>query len=213
MTKQPLKRGKTPKNIYDQRFEELEFDGIWHEVFGMPEPFGFWQIYGSEKHGKTWMALLTAKYLSDFAKVMYVSAEEGTSRDFVNACERAGIDHKDRIHFYDYLGIDEIEAHLRKKHAPRFLFIDNTTMYEDELTKAYIRYLLKTYRKTLWIWLSHEERNEPYPAIARLISKLAKVRMRVIGLTAFIGGRVTGGAVCVDEEKAALYHGQSGISN
>jgi len=35
------------------------------------------------------------------------------------------------------------------------------------------------------------------------------VRVRVQGLTGFVSGRVPGGALVVDEEQAALYHGQS----
>jgi len=206
--KQQIPRAKTPRNLYDQKHETFAFDGIWYEVFGEPQTSGLWLIYGAEKHGKTWFALKLAKYLSQFMRTVYISAEEGTSKEFVDNCERAGISHKDRLNFYDYLELPSLEAKLRQKHAPRIVFLDNVTMYSDELKGGVPKRLVKDYPRTLFVWLAHEERKEVYTAQGKLIKKLAKAVIRVEGLRCHIGGRVPGGVLDIDWEQAALYHGQ-----
>lgn len=209
MTKKQLPRAKSVKNLYDQKHETFAFDGVWADVFGEPETNGLWLIYGAEKNGKTWFALKLAKYLSEFVKTIYVSAEEGSSKEFVDACWRAGIDHKDRINFFDYVELPVIEQKLKQKHAPKVVLIDNVTMYSDELKGGVPKRLVKEHPKTLFVWVAHEERKEPYTAQAKLIKKLAKAVIQVKGTRCFVGGRVPGGDLDINWEKATLYHGQN----
>jgi hypothetical protein len=56
--------------------------------------------------------------------------------------------------------------------------------------------------------IAHEERKEPYTAAAKLAKKLAKIVVRVEGLTAFISGRCPGGVIAVDELKSEMFHGK-----
>lgn len=204
-----MARVKTVRNIYDRQFEEFQFDGIWYDVFEYPETSGIWLIYGAEKHGKTWFALKLAKYLSEFTRTLYVSGEEGFSKPFVQACKRAGLDVNDPLKFDEYLPLEDLEEKLKKRKAPRVVFLDNMTIYSDELKHGNLKRLYQQYPKTLWVFLAHEERNKPYTAQANLASKLAKVRIRVIGLSAYVGGRVPGGTLMIDEQSAQLYHGSS----
>jgi len=59
----------------------------------------------------------------------------------------------------------------------------------------------------LFVFVAHEERNEPYTALARLIKKLAKVIVHVKGLTCMVSGRVPGGVLTIDEQMSRLYWG------
>ena len=200
-------RAKTINQIYQQRHETLPLGGIFGEVLGEPERDGAWIIYGSEKQGKTWLSVKLADYLSEYMKVLYISAEEGTGANFVNTCRRANLHPGNRmLQFTEYISLDELRNKLDKRRSAQAVFLDNVTIYADELKGGGVRNLLQRYPNKLFIFIAHEDRNEPYTAQARLIRKLAKVVVYVKGLYCSFGGRVPGGALMIDEERAMLYH-------
>jgi hypothetical protein len=201
-------RAKTVRNIYDKKFKLFEFDGVWQDVFGLPEKNGFWLIWGSEKHGKTTFALLLANYLSKNEKIFYISAEEGLGDTFVSACRRVKISQSNRnFLFEEYITIEELEERLSKRKSPDVIVIDNTTIYSDELRTTELRRLLHQYSNKLFIFLAHEDRGEPYKITAKIVSKLAKVLVYVEGMTCRVSGRVPGGVIRIDETKSIIYHG------
>lgn len=197
-------------NIYARVHKKFEFDGDWLTTMGAPETSGVWIIYGREKNGKTWFTLKLANYLSTITKVLYVSAEEGTSAAFVEACQRAEIGaHNRNLAFLEYTELPELEIKLSKRRAPEVLILDNATIYEDDFRAGGFRKFVQAHPNLLIILVAHEERGEPYTAAARLAKKLASIIVRVEGLKAFISGRCPGGSISVDENKAALFHGQT----
>ncbi len=202
-------RVKTLQNLYEKTFTTFPLPGLWAAAMGTPETGGCWLVYGAEKNGKTWFALMLAGMLSGFGRTLYVSAEEGTGKNFVDACRRAGLEPKSsrNLHFEEYLTIEELEAKLRPRKAPRIVFLDNLTMYADELRAAELRALLLKYPEKLFVFLAHEEKGQPYGAVGKLARKLAALILHVKGLTAFVSGRCPGGALTIDETKAALYWG------
>lgn len=185
------------------------FPPVLSDIFGTPERGGFWIIYGKEKNGKTWVSLMLANLLSQAVTVGYISAEEGMSMNFRDTMDRLGISHKNRkLKLYEYLSLDEIKALLgRSRGKPHVLFIDNTTIYADEIRVPTVRDLQREYPNTLIVFVAHEERNEPWGAHSRMVKKLAKVIIRIEGLRAFVGGRVPGGEFDIDDEAAQLYFG------
>jgi len=198
------------RNVYEKKFKRFEcFDGIWLDTLGAPERNGLWLIYGMEKHGKTWCSLMVSVLLSRFAKVVFISAEEGISANFQDTLDRIGVHESNkRLYYSDYLSIDELRAILKSRRAPGVVVIDNVTFYQDELKNGVVRKLQKEFPDTLFIFLAHEEKGEPYTATAKLIKKLAKVIMHVKGLSVTVWGRCPGGRFDIDNEKAALYYGQ-----
>lgn len=203
-----MKRTITIRNIYDKDYETLLLDGIWAEVLGEPESNGAWLIYGRDKNGKTWLALMLALYLSRQKKVLYISAEEGAGLAFRETLLRVGADIADtNFHLLEYESFENLDTRLRKRRSPEIVFIDNLTMYQDELKKSALTNFLAKYPRKLFVFLAHEERGEPYTAAAKLCSKLAKVRFHVKGLSCNVNGRVPGGVLMIDEEKAQLFHG------
>jgi hypothetical protein len=198
------------KNIYEKKHTCFEFDGIWKEIMGSPEKSGAWLIWGSEKNGKTWFTLLLSYMLSDFEKVLYISAEEGLGKDFCESIKRAKINPLNKsIQFIEYEPLEDIGTTLKKQRAAKIVVIDNITTYNEELKNGAFRKLLLDFPEVLFIFLAHEDRGEPYTATAKLVKRVAKLIFYIEGLTCNVSGRCPGGTVIVDKERAALFHGNS----
>jgi adenosyl cobinamide kinase/adenosyl cobinamide phosphate guanylyltransferase len=200
--------------LFQKKFSLFEFDGTWKSILGQPSRGGFWIIIGPEKNGKTTFALKLADYLSKHEKVLYVSAEEGLDKEFKEAVMRARIDpHNKNLLFTEYIELSELEEKTAKRHAPKIAIIDNITVYVNELKNGALRKLQIDHPNTTFIFLAHEEKNEPYTATAKLCKKLAKIIVHIKGLTAFISGRCPGGEIIIDEDKAMLFHGSEILKN
>lgn len=195
--------------IYKKKYKTFPFEGVFKNIFGEPSTNGIWLLYGKEKNGKSWGALLLADYFTKFGRVLYVSAEEGVEMEFKDALKRAKIDGENKkLQFIEYEPISDLYKRLKAKNRkPNVVFIDNLTIYNDELKASGIKKLKHDFPNTLFVCVAHEERNKPYTASATMASKLAKVLIRVQGLQLKIFGRVPGGILNIDENKAILYHG------
>lgn len=202
------------KNLLDKTHKTFNLDGIWLDVLGNATTTGFWIIYGSEKNGKSTFALMLADYLRALAKVLYISAEEGTDKEFVDAVVRAGLVYNsNNILFIDYESLEDLTLRLGKPKAPKVVFLDNATIYQDELGYGGLLKLRKDNPGVLFILIAHEERGKPYTAPAALCRKLAKIIFHVKGSAVTVSGRCPGGILIIDEKRAALYHGQAILEN
>lgn len=207
-----MSRALTIRNILDKKHDTFAFDGLYHEIFGNPEKSGAWLIYGKDKNGKTWGTLLLSAYFSSVldVKLLYISAEQGISKSFKDAIIRAKLDPTNKnFHFKGYISLEELYVLLNKRNPPLVVVIDNITFYTDELKNGALKKLLKDFPNTLFIFLAHEERGKPYTAVATLCQKIAEIIIHVKGLMLIVSGRCPGGMLAIDEEKAALYHGQN----
>lgn len=201
-------RARTIRNIYDKKFRTIPLEGEWAKAMGQPEHNGLWLIFGKDKNGKTWIAIKLADVLSEFDRILYVSAEEGIAKAFRDTLLRVGLDANNRrIHFDEYIPIEELKEKLAKRKSARVIVLDNATIYSDELKGGGLSALIKAFPEKLFILLAHEERNEPYTAPAKLAHKLAKIIVHVKGLTCQVYGRCPGGILTIDESKSALYWG------
>lgn len=208
------RRSKSMNDLIEKKFRTYRFDGIWDRAFGEQETNGAWLIWGREKNGKTWFALMLAEYLSKYAKAMYISGEEGTGPLFVASCKRAGIRKNNRkLRFCEYMPVDELDELLKQRAAPRIVLIDNLTIYDEELKYGRFRQLLTTHKNTLFIFIAHEENKQPYTGSAKMCRRLAKVIVHVEGLAASVGGRCPGGVISIHKEKAQLYWGTETENN
>lgn len=197
-------------NMLKMKHETFEFEEPWSLALSKnPSSSGIWLIYGKEKNGKTTLALLLARYLSTKKKTMYISGEEGCDKEFIDVCRRVGYGPKDSLLVYEYLPLDELKMILHRRGSADVIFLDNITAYRDELRNNAIMELKSEFPKKLFVFLAHEDRNEPSPAQARNCRKFAKVIIRVVGLKAMVSGRYEGGEYVINEEKAALYWGGS----
>ncbi|WP_312388729.1 hypothetical protein [Chryseobacterium sp.] len=196
------------KQAYSKVFKKFEFTDLWLKAFGSPEKGGLWYLGGGEKNGKSTFALMLAKYLTKFEKVLYISAEEGISDAMVNAMKFAGISDSERnFHIVDYEPWEDIQERLSSRYCQKIVFIDNATMYRDEVTKKMVSELKQKHSNKLIILICHEEKGVPDNAIASHWRKLSKIIIQAEGLKALISGRCPGGQLNINEEKAQLYWG------
>lgn len=201
-------RFKTIRNVLDKEFDTLKLDGIYEEVFGEPEANGLWLIYGSEKHGKTTFSLMLSNYLSNLKRTAYIMAEQGFDKDFQDALNRLsiGVDNNNLL-FQEYIPIERLDKVLKKRKQPDIVFVDNITVYADELKGGVLRKLLLDNPGKLFVMIAHEDKGEPYTAVGKLAKKLAKRIIHIEGMRARVEGRSRGGTLLIDDEKAALYWG------
>lgn len=197
-------------NMLKKKHSTFTFEPPWSLAFTeTPSDSGIWLIWGKQKNGKTSFALMLAKYLASLRKVLYISAEEGTDKEFVDACRRSGVTENDKnLHFLEYTPLDEVRAILKRRNAPEAIFFDNLTVYRDDFKQNALQNLKNEFPEKLFIFLSHEDRNEPSPSVARNAIKLAKVIIHIKGLRALVSGRgEVGGEYQIDEQRAKLYWG------
>jgi len=205
-----MARTQSVKNLRTKTFKRFAFTGAYHQVMLNPERHGLWLCWGQEKMGKTQFSLILSNYLSQTDPVLYISAEEGTDADFVDSTIRAQISHENKLlKFLAYESILDIRIRLSKPKAPKIVFLDNLTIYADELKYGELRRLLLDFPAVLFIMLAHEDKGEPYTATAKLAKRLAKIIFYIEGLSCTVSGRCPGGKLIINEEKAALYHGQN----
>jgi archaellum biogenesis ATPase FlaH len=210
-----MQRSLTARNLFEKRIgKTVRFDSeLLAKAIGEAEMKGGWLIYGPEKNGKTWFTLQLAKALAYYEKVAYISAEEGTDLSFRRACERAGINDNDKILFDEYLSVDEMIEKFSKPKTANILIVDNLTIYRDEFKSVGIRDFINALPNKLIIMVAHEDRKEPYPACAKMASKMAKVIIQVKGLRAHVVSRFSeGGAIEINDDMSEMYWGDQKLT-
>lgn len=199
-------------NMLKKKHSTFTFRLPWSLAFTEnPSDSGIWLIWGKQKNGKTSFALMLAKFLATLCKILYISAEEGTDKEFVDACRRSGISENDKnLQFLEYTPLAEVREILKRRNSPHAVVFDNLTVYRDDFKQNAIQNLKNEFPDKLFIFLSHEDRNEPSPSVARNAIKLAKVIIHIKGLKALVSGRgEVGGVYNIDEQKAKLYWGEN----
>lgn len=202
-------RFRTVKNILERSFEVLELEGVWAEVLGQPEANGLWLIAGYEKMGKSTLSLLLAQELAQRAKVGYVMAEQGFDKDFQDLLIRLSIGFNRNLKFMEYVPLDDLDYLLKKKGQPDIIFLDNLTVYVDEMKGGRLLEFIRSNPRKLIILIAHTEKGEVKYATGRLAKRLAKRVIIVDGNMAMVSGRSEGGHIIINKDKAELFHGTS----
>lgn len=212
-----IPRSKTTRNVFDKKAGKrlIVTNPALRKVIGDATIGGAWLIYGSEKHGKTQLALRIAKDLALNERVAYVSAEEGLEDSFQVSMKRAGITAADKILWDEYIPFDDLVKKFKQPRSANIIVVDNLTVYEDEIPKKLLKSKIDDLRNKTIIFVAHEERGVPSIPVARMASKWAKVIFRVKGLTGFAISRYDGGggSICIDEDKSELIWGEEPIKN
>lgn len=206
-------RFKSLKAILDKEFEVMNLDGVWREVLGEPEPNGLWLIAGEEKMGKSTLGLMMAEAFSRHYVVGYVMAEQGFDKDFQDMIMRLGIGIHKNLKFMEYIPLEDLDYLIKKKNQPDIVFIDNLTVYVDELKNGKLLRLIKDNPKKLIIILAHKENGQVKYATGKLARRLAKRIIDVEGNMATVEGRGEGGRIIINKNKAELYHGDLTLDN
>lgn len=200
-------RFRTVKNILERQFEVLELEGAWRETLGQPEASGLWLIAGYEKMGKSTLSLLLAQELAQRTKVGYVMAEQGFDKDFQDLLIRLSIGFNRNLKFMEYLPLEDLDYLLKKKGQPDIIFLDNLTVYVDEMKGGRLLEFIRSNPRKLIILIAHTEKGEVKYATGRLARRLAKRVIIVDGNRAVVDGRSEGGHIIINKDRAELFHG------
>lgn len=189
--KNTIDRALSLDNLLKSKFKEILFSEQWSSFLGEPEMAGSWIIWGGSGCGKTSFALMLAKELCRFGKVLYNSLEEGKSKSFQMAVLRAEMQSvAKRIVFLDKEPINELKSRLKRKKSADIIFIDSVQYTEMKL--ADYQALCREFPKKLFVWISHEKNREPDGRLADKIRYNAHIKIHVDGYRAYAMSR-TGG--------------------
>lgn len=195
------KRALSVSDILNYKPQLLNFEGGWLSAIGRPEHTGAWLIWGNTGNGKTRLAMQLAKYLTKFGRVAYNSLEEGLTASMQHAVLDVGMkEAARRFILLDKEPISALKERLRKKNAPKFVFIDSV-QYTQLSIKQY-KELINEFRDVLFIFVSWADGVYPKGALANAIYYDSFVHIRVEGFKGIVTkSRYGGGADLVVWEK------------
>lgn len=188
-----MARAYSSANVRAKKFKLVDFEGKWLASFGRPALQGTWLIYGKSGSGKTSFTLALAKYLTQYARVLYNSLEQGLSPTLQSAWLREGLDLVPRrIRLLDREGYEELVERLKKRQSPEIVIIDSINYFKGLRLSDYDKLRTK-FRKKLFIVIAHEKGGEPKGALAQDIKYDADVKIRVEGYRARFTSRYATG--------------------
>lgn len=203
-----MKRGLSVDNVLNAKFNGLDFDGKWREVFGRPERSHSWAIWGQSGSGKTTFNMQLAKYLSCFERVLYNSLEEGLSKSIQMAYKRAGIRRGDKVTLVSE-PMTLLQKRLQKEKSPNIVIIDSVKYTRFRWTDY--EAFCSLFPSKLLIWIMHSQGKEPKGALSCDIRYDSFVKIYTEGYRAFVTSRyVEGGDGYMDiwVEGAKDYYGE-----
>lgn len=114
----------SPKEISEANVEVYPFMGDWKKLLGEPDIRFSTLIRGEAKSGKSTYAAKFAQYISQFGRVLYVSAEERLkSKTLQQRLNHCGVT-SEKIRFVHEKDVKNIEQ-LVKNGGYRFVIIDS----------------------------------------------------------------------------------------
>lgn len=196
MSSKKLKTKIKVKDLVSERSEKrtLDVSNEWQELFGIPEKFGSWIIWGRSFSGKTRFAVRLATHIAEIGeRVAYLSLEEGDSKSIRRAFAaeykpKSNI----RLALWCNMDLEEVERELKKQRAPQVVIIDSVQYLG--INYAGYKKLRQAFPRKLFIFISHaNEQKEPAGATAVKIRYDASVKILVDGFVATAFSRYGGG--------------------
>ena len=177
------------RDVVAARFETVPFDGEWLASIVRPELRGSWLVFGQSGSGKTTFALQLARYLSRFCKVAYDTLEQGLSLSFQSAWVRTGMEEAgNAVMVLDKEPVAQLRQRLSRRRSPQVVIIDSLTAMPGFTRKDYLS-LVDGFPRKLFVFLAHERKGLPDPAIAETVRRLSEVKIYVEGFRAHVTTR------------------------
>ncbi|MEI7486818.1 MAG: ATP-binding protein [Chryseobacterium sp.] len=203
------------KTFLTKKFDILPFEGVWQKSFGNPCRQDSIMIYGSSGSGKTELAMMLGKYLTNFGRVAYNSIEQKDSHTLQMAVKRNHLDTvSDKFQIIPGERLPELAERLRKQRSPDFIIIDSI-QYLDATKDEYFEFKDEFYSKKGCIWISQVNGK---PKLENLDDKIkgalanniwydVDIQVPVVGFQGFPKKRLNGGEepFIINHEKAAKH--------
>lgn len=142
-------RTLSPADITERTVEVYPFTGDWHKILGEPDIRFSTLIRGEAKSGKSTYAARFAQYVSQFGRVLYVSAEERlNSKTLQNRIKYCGVTSNNVrfVHIKDYNQIDSV---IR---TGKFRFVIIDSVQHVQMTYNEFEAMRFKYRKRKLSW-------------------------------------------------------------
>ena len=189
---EPRKKTISVDELLRKRFNTLPFEGAWADAYGTPEAAGTWIFWGNSGNGKTRHALQLAKYLTRWERVLYNTLEEGAKLSFQMAIKESRMGSlSGKFQMLDMEPMTDLMDRLTRKRSANVVIIDS--LQYSGLNKATYRELKESFRKKLFIFISHAQGRAPKGQLADDIRYDADVKTRIEGYRAYPMSRYGGG--------------------
>jgi molybdopterin-guanine dinucleotide biosynthesis protein len=201
-----MAKSLTVHNLLKKNYQLFDFEGKWFEAFGKPERRGVWIIWGPSGNGKTSFVVQLIKELSQFARVDFISLEEGTSKTLQDKFVEAGFHENHRnVRIIEGSSMREIEEEMSKRRSAEVVIIDSF-QYTQMNYREYLEFKNRHQDKTI-IFVSHAEGSKPAGRAAVSVMFDAMMKIFVEGYRAITKGRFIGpvGYYTIWEEGADRY--------
>jgi adenosyl cobinamide kinase/adenosyl cobinamide phosphate guanylyltransferase len=114
----------SPKDITERTVETYQFTGDWQKILGEPDIRFSTLIRGEAKSGKSTYCAKFAQYVSQFGRVLYISAEERlNSKTLQQRLKHAGVTSQN-VRFIHEKNLDKIKQQI-KNGKYRFIIFDS----------------------------------------------------------------------------------------
>lgn len=184
------------------KFDSLDFAGKWLKSFGRPEKNFSMIIYGESGNGKTDFTVQYAKYLSTFARVLYLSHEEGISSTIQGTFDRHSMrEVSGRVIVAEKANIDELITYLKKRNSPGTVIIDSLDYMR--LTTEQYKMLRSLFPKKAFIIIAWSKGDLPKSQYGKDIEYMSDIKVRVKGYVAYPRCRYGGNQPFVIWEQGA----------
>jgi len=183
-----MKRAYSTEEILAIQFQELQWSEKYSGVFGVPSIDDTWLVWGASGSGKSSFVMQLAKELVKFGKVLYLSYEEGhKSKSYQKRLfDFNMVEHHGKFSTIED-NYDELTERLSKQRSGNFIIIDSIQM--SGWTYQQAEELVRRFPKKAFIFVSQEDKGEPWGDAAKRLLYLASVKIRVSAYRAYSKGR------------------------
>ncbi len=142
-------RTQSPLEIAERTVETYAFDGEWQLLFGEPDIRFSTLIQGEAKSGKSTYAAKFAQYISQFGRVLYISAEERlNSKTLQNRLKYCNVT-SSNVRFIHTKNIDEIEACIK---TGKFRFVITDSVQHVQMTYLQFEAMRHRFKRRKLSW-------------------------------------------------------------
>lgn len=198
--KMRLSRTLGARQFIDKKFEELPFEGIFKDSFGVPEDNFSMIIYGASGNGKTEGEVMICKELTKYGNVYFNSKEQGVSRSLQTSWIRNNMQEVDgKVQVAHKEPYEKMMVRLKRKKSAKIVFIDS--IQHMGMTYEMWKELRSLFPKKIFVLISHAEGRRPQGAAAKAIEFDVDIKCYVKDFVMYVASRFGGGKSFMIYEK------------